>query len=125
MAAFVIDALLMALALVLPGSLASYSFAWFGGSTKAITLVWWAALLVLILGILLRDGLPRGSWGKRLFGLKIETRSGQRCSYLRSVVRNLPVLVPVWNLIEVYLVIFSRSGLRTGDRIAGTRVTEE
>jgi uncharacterized RDD family membrane protein YckC len=125
LAAFVVDALVFSLALILPASVVSYSFAWLGGSLKAITLVWWGALLVLILALLFRDGQRGRSMGKRLLGLKIEVKGGGSCGYGRSAIRNLPLIVPGWNLLEVYLVLFARSGLRTGDRLAGTSVSEE
>jgi hypothetical protein len=38
-------------------------------------------------------------------------------------VRNLPLIIPVWNLLEAALVLAGRA--RTGDRIAHTIVTEE
>ena len=51
------------------------------------------------------------------------TPRGERCGYGRSVVRNIPLIVPLWNVIEVALVLAGKP--RTGDRIARTTVTEE
>ena len=51
-----------------------------------------------------------------------ETR-GEGCGYARSVIRNFPLIVPIWNLVEVGFVLAGRP--RTGDRIARTSVTEE
>ena len=65
-AAFLVDALTMAIVLVLPASLASYATAWIGGSVKAIQIVWYVALGILMIGMLLRDGLHGRSPGKRL-----------------------------------------------------------
>lgn len=122
-AAFLVDALSISVILVLPASAASYAMAWIGGSVTAIQLVWWVALAVLILAILLRDGFRGRSLGKQLLGLRTITPRGEGCGYIRSVIRNLPLLIPVWNLLELALVLAGKA--RTGDRIARTIVTEE
>ena len=121
LAAFVVDALLLALILILPATAVSYGAARFGGSTRSITLVWWSALAVLMLAMCLRDGYRGRSPGKRLFGLKLTTPTGDKCGYLRSVVRNSTlILLPI----ELFLVLFG-GGLRIGDRLAKTVVAEE
>ena len=122
-AAFLTDALSIAVILVLPASITSYAMAWIGGSVRAIQIVWYVALGILILVILLRDGYRGRSPGKRLLGLRIITPTSDRCGYLRSFGRNLPLIIPVWNLVEVFLVVAGKP--RTGDRIAGTIVAEE
>jgi uncharacterized RDD family membrane protein YckC len=123
-AAFLVDALSISLLLVLPASLISYGLAWLRGSTSAINVVWLTTLGVLLTGILIRDGLRGGrSPGKTLLGLVISTRSGKRCGIARSIVRNLPLIVPLWNLLEVILVLAGQR--RTGDRITGVTVAEE
>jgi uncharacterized RDD family membrane protein YckC len=121
-AAFLVDALSIAILLVLPASMVSYAMTW-SNSPRTIQLVWWAALAVLIVAMLLRDGFRGRSMGKQLLGLRLLTPRGDGCGYGRSVVRNLPLIVPVWNLVEVILVVAGKP--RTGDRIAGTTVTEE
>lgn len=122
-AAFLVDALSTALALIVPASIASYALAWIGGSIKAIQIVWWIALGVLAIAMLIRDGYRGRSPGKRLLGLRLVTPRGDGCGYGRSLVRNVPLLVPVWNLIEAAFVLAGKA--RTGDRIARTNVTEE
>jgi uncharacterized RDD family membrane protein YckC len=122
-AAFLVDALTIAIVLILPAALISYAMAMIGGSLKGIQIVWWIALAILILSILIRDGFRGRSVGKQLLGLRLTTRKGGRCGYLRSVIRNLPLVVPLWNLIEVAFVLAGKP--RTGDRIARTLVTEE
>ncbi len=122
-AAFLVDALTISIVLVLPASAASYAMTW-TSSPKGIQLVWWGALAVLVVAVLLRDGWRRrGSPGKQLLGLRLLTPQGEGCGYGRSVVRNLPLVLPVWNLLELVLVIAGRR--RTGDRLARTSVTEE
>lgn len=122
-AAFLVDALTISIILILPASCVSYAMAWIGGSVKAIQIVWWVALAILLTCILLRDGYRRRSIGKQLLGLRLMTPRGEGCGWFRSIVRNLPLIIPGWNLLEVLLVLFGKS--RTGDRIAKTVVSEE
>lgn len=122
-AAFLVDALTMAVLLILPASLVSYTLAWVGGAMQAIAVVWVAALVLLFVGLLIRDGYRGRSLGKQMLGLRLLTPRGEGCGWGRSVVRNLPLIIPVWNLVEAGLVLAGRS--RTGDRIAHTSVTEE
>lgn len=121
-AAFLVDALSIAILLVLPASAVSYAMTW-TTSPKGIQLVWWAALLILMVAMLLRDGFRKRSIGKQLLGLRLVTPKGEGCGYGRSIVRNLPLIIPGWNLLEVILVVAGKP--RTGDRIARTTVTEE
>lgn len=121
-AAFLVDALSISLILILPGAVVSYAMTW-TGSPRWIQLVWWAALLVLMVAMLLRDGFRGRSLGKHLLGLRLITPRGEHCGWGRSIVRNLPLIVPVWNLVELVLVLLGKP--RTGDRIAKTTVTEE
>lgn len=122
-AAFLVDALSLALILMLPATVVSYLLAWIGGSVKAISIVWAAALCILMAGMIIRDGFRGRSLGKQLLGLRLLTPRGEGCGWGRSIVRNLPLLIPVWNLLEVAMVFSGKA--RTGDRIARTTVTEE
>jgi uncharacterized RDD family membrane protein YckC len=123
-AAFLTDALSISIILIAPASLASYVLAWLGGgSIKAIQIVWWVALAILTVGLLLRDGYHGRSPGTRLLGLRLVTPRGEGCGYGRSLVRNIPLLIPPWNLVEAALVVMGKR--RTGDRIARTTVMEE
>lgn len=122
-AAFLVDALTLSIVLILPASIVSYTLAWIGGSVKAISIVWFVALGILVIGMLIRDGYRGRSIGKQMLGLRLMTHAGAGCGYTRSVARNIPLVVPGWNLIELLLVVAGRS--RTGDRLAGTSVIEE
>jgi uncharacterized RDD family membrane protein YckC len=122
-AAFLVDALTLSVLLVLPASIISYSMAWVGGSVKGISVVWFVALGILVLGMLIRDGYRGRSIGKQVLGLRLVTPRGDGCGYARSVARNMPLVIPVWNVLEVILVVAGRP--RTGDRLARTNVTEE
>ncbi|HJQ40399.1 MAG TPA: RDD family protein [Thermoanaerobaculia bacterium] len=121
-AAFLVDALTISLILILPGAAVSYGLTW-SGNPRGIQMVWWVALAILMLAMLIRDGFRGRSIGKQLLGLRLLTPSGEGCGWFRSLVRNLPLLIPVWNLVEVVMVLMGKA--RTGDRIARTQVTEE
>jgi uncharacterized RDD family membrane protein YckC len=121
-AAFLLDATIAVL-LILPASIISYALALIGGSVKGIQIVWWVALAILLFWLLIRDGIRGRSFGKQLLGLRLTTPKGGNCGYFRSLIRNLPLVVPGWNVLEGVLVLTGR--VRTGDRIAGTHVTEE
>ncbi len=122
-AAFLVDALLMSIILILPASIISYTLAWVGGAVRGIAIVWTVALVLLLMGLLFRDGYRGRSIGKQMLGLRLLTPRGEGCGYGRSLIRNLPLIIPLWNLLEAGLVIAGRP--RTGDRIARTNVTEE
>ena len=121
-AAFLVDALTISIILILPASAVSYAMTW-TTSPKGIQLVWWVALGILMICMLLRDGFRRRSVGKQLLGLRLLTPRGEGCGYVRSIMRNIPLVVPGWNLLEVLLVLVGKA--RTGDRLARTTVTEE
>ncbi len=121
-AAFLVDALSISILLVLPASAVSYGMTW-TSSPRGIQIVWWAALAILVLAMLFRDGFRGRSIGKQLLGLRLVTPRGDGCGYVRSLIRNIPLIVPGWNLVEVVLVMAGRR--RTGDRLARTSVTEE
>ncbi len=116
------DALSLALILILPSAVISYALA-VSGSVKAISIVWAIALGILMFGMIVRDGFRGRSLGKQLLGLRLLTPRGEGCGWGRSIVRNLPLLIPVWNVVEVGMVLAGKP--RTGDRIAHTTVTEE
>ena len=122
-AAFLVDALSISLLLVLPAALLSYTLAWIGGEIRVIQNVWYAALSIVIVAMLFRDGWRGRSLGKQILGLRVITRNDKPCGYLRSLARNVSLIVPAVNLAEVVLVVAGKS--RIGDRIAKTNVTEE
>jgi uncharacterized RDD family membrane protein YckC len=122
-AAFLVDALSISLILVLPAAIVSYTLAWIGGEIKAIQMVWFAALCIVIVAMLFRDGWRGRSLGKQILGLRLITPNERPCGYIRSFIRNLGLIIPGWNLIEAILVVAGKR--RIGDKIAQTTVTEE
>jgi len=82
-----------------------------------------AAQVLGVLLFLVRDA-PGGSLGKKLFGLRLILPAGAPSGLAASLVRNLLLLVPGWNLIEITSVIRRRDGRRPGDRLAQTTLVE-
>jgi uncharacterized RDD family membrane protein YckC len=82
-----------------------------------------AAQAVAVCLFLLRDA-DGGSPGKRLFGLRLIRMGGAGAGPLQSLLRNLTLLVPGWNLIELVSLIRREDGRRPGDRAAGTALVE-
>jgi uncharacterized RDD family membrane protein YckC len=76
-----------------------------------------------MVGMLFRDGWRGRSLGKQILGLRLITPNDKPCGYLRSVARNIELIVPGLNLVEVVLVVAGKR--RIGDKIAKTTVTEE
>jgi len=122
-AAFLVDALSISLLLVLPSALLSYTLAWIGGEIRVIQNVWYGALGIVIVAMLFRDGWRGRSLGKQILGLRVVTGNERPCGYLRSLARNVSLIVPPVNLAEVIFVVAGKR--RIGDRIAKTSVTEE
>jgi len=119
-AAFLVDALCLSILLILPASIISYSLAWVGGAIKAIQIVWFVTIGILLIGMLVRDGYKGRSLGKQMLGLRVMTPAGEGCGWGRSVTRNAAlILFPI----EVFFVL--RGKPRIGDRIARTTVTQE
>jgi uncharacterized RDD family membrane protein YckC len=123
--AFVIDALSMLFILIVPTTLLSYGIVFAFDSTASVARIWQATTVLFAIGILARDAISGRSPGKRLLGLVIKTPRGKGCGPIRSVVRNLFLLIPGLNLIEVILLLFTRNGTRLGDLVARSRVEQE
>jgi uncharacterized RDD family membrane protein YckC len=82
-----------------------------------------AAQVVFGILFLVRD-VGGQSPGKRLFGLRLVREEGRPVGFFASITRNLPMLIPGWNLLELLAVIRRADGRRGGDRLAGTTLVE-
>lgn len=74
--------------------------------------------------LLLRDSIRGSSLGKYLMGLQvIEVPSGRPCGFGGSIKRNLPLFIPLLNLLIIIFEMFKLDkGPRTGDIWANTLV---
>jgi uncharacterized RDD family membrane protein YckC len=82
-----------------------------------------AAQILAVLLFLARDA-AGGSPGKKLFGLRLVRGDGTPAGLGASLLRNLLLLVPGWNLVEIVSVMRRRDGRRPGDRLARTALVE-
>ena len=95
----------------------------FGGNMAVVHFVALVALAAGLAYFLFRDGLPCGSFGKRFVGLTVIDRwNRSRCSYWKSLVRNLVLVIPYAVCVEFLRLLFSPKGKRLGDLLAGTQV---
>ena len=122
--AFSLDGLGLGFALILPASIISYAVVLIWDTTTAISTIWQVALALFGVAILARDSMGR-SPGKKLLGLVIESPRGRTCGPIRSIIRNLTVLIPGINVIEFLILILTKNGVRLGDRLARTRIVQE
>lgn len=123
-AAYGVDLLLLAGGPLLLSTLAIVAFLLFVADPPAsLARGFLAAQGLFAILFLLRDT-GGGSPGKKLFGLRLVRDGGRPVGVVASVTRNLPLLVPGWNLIELIAVMRRRDGRRGGDRLAGTMLLE-
>lgn len=85
-----------------------------------------ASLLMLFAYLIFRDGFFGGrSIGKKLMGLKvINTKTNKPCSLKDSFLRNITLVIPILNVIDLLVPFIDPEGLRFGDKLAGTKVVE-
>jgi uncharacterized RDD family membrane protein YckC len=76
------------------------------------------------IGLFLFRDAGGGSPGKKLFGLGLVLAGGAKAGPLHSLKRNLPLLIPVWNLVELASLLRRPDRRRPGDRLAGTLLVE-
>jgi uncharacterized RDD family membrane protein YckC len=81
------------------------------------------AQIVAVCLFLSRDA-GGASPGKRIFGLHLVRRDGVPSGLVASVLRNALLLVPIWNLVELLVVLRGVGTRRPGDRVAGTYLVE-
>jgi uncharacterized RDD family membrane protein YckC len=123
-AAFGVDLILVAgLPLLLASAIVLCVYA-FSRETPAGLDDGFRAAQVLALGLFLFRDAGGGSPGKKLFGLRLIQAGGVKAGARESLIRNLSLLLPGWNLIELSSLLRRRDGRRPGDRAAGTLLVE-
>lgn len=84
-----------------------------------LRVIGWAAFVVSLLALLCRDA--RGGFSRKWLGLEITDTKGDRPGVLRSAARNLPLLVPGWNLYEAWRA--ARGRMRSVDGPLGLSIS--
>ena len=73
--------------------------------------------------LLLRDFLGGGrSFGKKALGLNITVEGGGKVGLVTSLLRNITLVVPFVNFVDLVMVFIDDKGQRLGEKIAKTQV---
>jgi hypothetical protein len=119
--AFLLDLLVCAAAADAAGLLATAAIWLLAPQWRpAIPAIWGAAALSGIAAFLLRDS--RGGRARRWLALEARDARGRPPGALGSIRRNLPLLLPIWNLIEVWPLLSDGGAQRPSDRRRGIRI---
>lgn len=87
---------------------------------EAIPWIWASAGALAVVLFLLRDA--RGGRARRWLGLEAVRRDGGPPGPALSIRRNLPLLVPGWNVLEALPVLRDGSAPRRSDRRTGVQI---
>lgn len=104
------------------GALALTALVWWAvpGARPAIPFLWGAAALGALAVFTTRDA--RGGRARRWLGLEAVGPGGSPPGMKASVRRNLPLLVPGWNVLEAWPVLRDGEAPRRSDRKSGVRI---
>ena len=121
--AFFLDCLLCAAPADLAGLAATWAVwrlvpAW----KSALPWVWGLLALAAAVVFLLRDA--RGGRARRWLALEARAADGGPPGAWGSIRRNLPLLVPVWNLVDAWPVLRDGGAQRRCDRASKTRIVQ-
>lgn len=95
---------------------------WLPGWRERIPWVWGAAAAGGLAGFLLRDS--SGGRARRWLALAVADGEGRPPGAWGSIRRNLPLIVPIWNVLEAWPVLRRGEAQRPSDRRRGFRVVE-
>jgi hypothetical protein len=87
---------------------------------RAVPAIWTVAAVAATIAFLLRDA--RGGRARRWLALEARRADGRPPGAWGSLRRNLPLLVPLWNLWDVWPVLRDRDADRRTDRRTGIRM---
>ncbi len=90
------------------------------GWRSAIPWLWVAVAVAAVGGFLVRDA--GGGRARRWLALKAVDADGNPPGVWGSVRRNLPLLIPIWNLVEAWPVLRQGDANRSSDRKRGIRI---
>jgi len=93
---------------------------YFPGGRAAIPWLWAALGLAASVAFLLRD--TRGGRARRWLALEARCPDGSPPGVRGSIRRNLPLLVPLWNLYDAWPVFSDGAAPRRSDRRTGIRI---
>jgi hypothetical protein len=119
--ALFLDALVCAAPADLAGLLLTAAvWRFFPSARGAVPAIWAAAAAAATLAFLLRDA--RGGRARRWLALEVRRADGRPPGAWGSVRRNLPLLLPLWNLWDAWPLLRDRDAARRTDRRTGIRM---
>jgi RDD family len=119
--AFLLDLLLCTVAADAAALLATAAvWFWAPAWRGALAWIWAAAAAGALAAFLLRD--TAGGRARRWLALEAVRPDGSPPGAINSIRRNLPLLVPIWNLFEAWPVLRDGSAARPADRRTGIRI---
>jgi hypothetical protein len=86
----------------------------------AIPWIWGGLAAVATVAFLLRDA--RGGRARRWLALEVRSPDGRPPGVWRSIARNLPLLIPIWNLFDAWPALRNGEAPRRCDRALGLRI---
>ncbi len=109
-----------------PADLAGLILTWilwrFFPARNLIPAVWIAAGTAATFAFLLRDA--RGGRARRWLGIEIRRADGALPGPWGSIRRNLPLLIPLWNLRDAWPILRDGESPRRSDRRSGLRMIQ-
>ncbi|MFC1893902.1 RDD family protein [Chloroflexota bacterium] len=84
-------------------------------------------LFIIFAYLILMEAYVGWTIGKRMLGMRVLDRNGNKIGFSKSAIRNLLRIVdglPAFNLLGIILISRSPTGQRFGDRVAGTYVLQ-
>ena len=82
-------------------------------------------LFIIFAYLILLEAYVGWTIGKRILGMRVLDRNGNKIGFSKSAIRNLLRLVdglPAFNILGIILIARSPTGQRFGDKVAGTYV---
>ncbi len=108
-----------------PADMAALSVTWilwrfFPAGRPMIPAVWIAAGTAASVAFLLRDA--RGGRARRWLGIEVQRADGSAPGVWGSIRRNLPLLIPLWNLWDAWPILRIGDAPRRSDGRSGLRM---
>ncbi|MEO6324331.1 MAG: RDD family protein [Thermoanaerobaculia bacterium] len=123
LAAFGVDLLLLSGAPLLLATILDFATLLVVAEPPAWLAIAFHAAQLIAVGLFLCRDAGGASPGKKIVGLYLVGGDGIPSGLLASLVRNAALLLPIWNVVELWAVL-QGSVRRPGDRVAGTFLVE-
>ena len=123
--AYLIDSLIITIPLFVFMMIGIFfrSHYWYGIDWDLIIVSIFITQIFSYVYILFKDALFDGrSIGKKVLNLQVVNNRKKPCSIVKSLLRNITLIIPFLPIIELIMIIVDKNGKRLGDRLAKTQV---